>query len=83
MANKMVAITGLGAVLASLATAVAKEGGMGTITSMRLGDLRLSGNEFNAPSREALIREINKAMNLTSGLLAINVMGALNIAADL
>ena len=69
--------------LSSLATAVANEGGIGTISSMGLGDLRLSGKEFEARSREALIREIHKARELTSGLLAVNVMGALSNAADL
>ena len=69
--------------LASLATAVANEGGIGTISSIGLGDLRLSGKEFEARSREALIREIHKAKNLTSGLLAVNVMGVLSNATDL
>ncbi len=69
--------------LASLATAVANEGGIGTISSMGLGDLQLSGKKFEAVSREALIREITKAKEMTSGLLAVNVMGALSNAADL
>ncbi|MCP4202528.1 MAG: nitronate monooxygenase [bacterium] len=69
--------------LASLATAVANEGGIGTISSMGLGDLRLAGKEFETRSREALIREIHKAESLTSGILAVNVMGALSNAADL
>jgi nitronate monooxygenase len=69
--------------LASLATAVANEGGIGTISSIGLGDLQLAGKEFEARSREALIKEIQKAKSLTSGLLAVNVMGALSNAADL
>jgi nitronate monooxygenase len=69
--------------LASLAAAVANEGGIGTISSIGLGDLQLSGKEFEAQSRQALIREIHKAKRLTSGLLAVNVMGALHNAADL
>ena len=69
--------------LASLATAVANEGGIGTISSMGLGDLQLSGKKFEEVSREALIREIEKAKELTSGILAVNVMGALSNAADL
>ena len=69
--------------LASLATAVANEGGIGTISSIGLGDLQLIGKEFEARSREALIREIEKARSMTSGLLAVNVMGALSNAADL
>ena len=69
--------------LAPLATAVANEGGIGTISSMGLGDLRLSGKEFEARSRDALIREIHKAKKQTSGLLAVNVMGALSNASDL
>jgi nitronate monooxygenase len=69
--------------LASLAAAVANEGGIGTISSIGLGDLQLSGKEFEERSREALIREIQKAKELTSGLLAVNVMGVLSNAADL
>ena len=69
--------------LASLATAVANEGGVGTISSMGLGDLQASGKKFEEISREALIREINKARELTSGILAVNIMGALSNAADL
>jgi len=69
--------------LASLAAAVANEGGVGTISSMGLADLRFAGKEFEARSREALIREVQKARELTSGVLAVNVMGALSNAADL
>jgi nitronate monooxygenase len=69
--------------LAPLATAVANEGGIGTISSMGLGDLQLSGKKFEEVSREGLLREIAKAKEMTSGLLAVNVMGALSNAADL
>ena len=69
--------------LASLAAAVANEGGIGTISSIGLGDLKATGKDFEAKSREALINEIRKAKEMTSGLLAVNIMGVLTNAADL
>ncbi len=69
--------------LASLAAAVANEGGIGTISSIGLGDLKAHGKEFEAKSREALIREIRKAKEMTSGHVAVNIMGVLSNAADL
>lgn len=69
--------------LAPLAAAVANEGGIGTISSIGLGDSQISGDAFKVASRQALLGEIEKAKSLTSGLLAVNVMGALSNAADL
>ncbi|MDO9464363.1 MAG: nitronate monooxygenase [bacterium] len=69
--------------LASLASAVANEGGIGTISSIGLGDLEDSKQEYERISREALIREIRKARNMTDGHLAVNFMGALSNVDDL
>ena len=69
--------------LASLAAAVANEGGIGTIAAVGLGDLTATGKEFERKSREALVNEIHKAREMTSGLLAVNIMGALSNARDL
>ncbi len=69
--------------LSSLAAAVANEGGIGTISSIGLGDLGASGLEFESASIEAFKREIRKARSKTNGLLAINVMGVLSNADDL
>jgi nitronate monooxygenase len=69
--------------LSSLASAVANEGGIGTIASVGLGDIELSKQEYERMSRESLALEIRKAKSLTSGLLAVNVMGVLSNAEDL
>ena len=69
--------------LSSLASAVANQGGIGTISSIGLGDLNASRKDFERISREALMREIGKARELTKGLLAVNIMGVLSNAADL
>jgi nitronate monooxygenase len=69
--------------MASLASAVANEGGIGTISSIGLGDVEASKREYLKMSREALEREIQKARNMTDGLLAVNVMGVLSNADDL
>jgi nitronate monooxygenase len=69
--------------LASLAAAVANEGGIGTISSIALGDMNATKGEYEKTSREALIREIRKAKKLTKGILAVNVMEALSNAKDL
>ncbi|MDD3051218.1 MAG: nitronate monooxygenase family protein [Candidatus Cloacimonetes bacterium] len=69
--------------LAGLASAVANEGGVGTISSIGLGDLEASKNDYERLSKEALIREINKAREITDGHLAVNIMGVLSNADDL
>ncbi len=69
--------------MASLAAAVANEGGIGTIAAVGLGDLTATGKEFERKSREALVHEIQKAREMTSGLLAVNIMGALSNACEL
>ncbi len=69
--------------LSSLASAVANQGGIGTISSIGLGDLKASKKDIEGISRDALLQEIEKAKSLTDGLLAVNIMGVLSNAADL
>jgi len=69
--------------LAGLASAVANEGGIGTIASVGLGDIEDSKLDFEKVSREALVRELRKAKRLTDGPIAVNVMGVLSNAKDL
>lgn len=66
----------------SLAAAVANEGGIGTISSIGLGDIEESKKEFEKKSRDALVTEIHKAQEMTSGHLAVNIMGVLSNADD-
>ncbi len=69
--------------LSSLASAVAEEGGIGTISSIGLGDLEASKHEYERMSREALAKEIRKAKTMTNGHIAVNFMGVLSNADDL
>src|SRR4030042_7020411 len=69
--------------LAGLASAVANEGGIGTIASVGLGDFNDMRLDFVKTCREALIRELRKAKSLTKGPIAVNVMGVLSNAKDL
>ena len=62
---------------------MANEGGIGTISSMGLGDLEDSKQEYERISREALIREIRKARSMTDGHIAVNFMGVLSNVNDL
>jgi NAD(P)H-dependent flavin oxidoreductase YrpB (nitropropane dioxygenase family) len=69
--------------LASLASAVANQGGIGTITSIGLGDINALKDEYERTSREALVNEIRKARSMTDGHLAVNIMSVLSNADDL
>ncbi|MFC2158280.1 NAD(P)H-dependent flavin oxidoreductase [Acidobacteriota bacterium] len=69
--------------LSSLAAAVAEEGGIGTISSIGLGDIEASKNAYEKMSREALEIEIRKAKSMTDGHLAVNFMGVLSNVDDL
>ncbi len=69
--------------LSSLAAAVAREGAVGTISSIGLGDPEASKNEYEKASREALESEIRKAKSSTDGNLAVNFMGVLSNVDDL
>ncbi len=69
---------GVGISLSSLASAVANEGGVGTIAAVGIGmgesDVYTNFIEANV---RALRREIRKAREKTKGLLAVNVMVAM------
>ena len=69
--------------LASLAAAVAEEGGIGTISSIGLGDFEAAQTDYERISREALQEEIRKARAMTKGVLAVNFMGVLSNVEDL
>ncbi len=69
--------------LSSLAAAVAEEGGIGTISSIGLGDIERGGSDYERISREALREELRKARSMTGGVLAVNFMGALSNVEDL
>ena len=69
--------------LAPLAAAVANQGGIGTISSIGLGDIKASADEYVRTAKEALANEIRKAKSLTDGHLAINFMGVLSNINDL
>ena len=69
--------------LSSLASAVAEEGGIGTISSIGLGDVEASKHEYEKMSREALEKEIRRAKSMTNGHIAVNFMGVLSNVNDL
>jgi nitronate monooxygenase len=69
--------------LSGLASAVANEGGIGTIATVGLGDLEASKHDFEKVCRDALVQELRKVKNLTKGPVAVNVMGVLSNAKDL
>lgn len=68
-----------------LVVAVLNMGGLGTLTSMGLGDLSqgMSSQEFIRTSREALLREISYIQERTDKPFAVNIMGALSNAEHL
>ena len=69
--------------LSTLAAAVANAGGIGTIASVGLGDIKSGKDDFEKVSRESLVEEIRKAKSLTDGHIAINFMGVLTNADDM
>ena len=69
--------------LASLASAVANQGGIGTITSIGLGDIKAPAGKYERTSRDALVNEIRKARSMTDGHLAVNFMSVLSNVNDL
>jgi nitronate monooxygenase len=69
--------------LSSLASAVANAGGIGTLSSIGLGDFVASLSEYERISREALEREIRQVKKMTDGPVAVNFMGALSNVNDL
>jgi NAD(P)H-dependent flavin oxidoreductase YrpB (nitropropane dioxygenase family) len=75
---------GVGVSLAGLASAVANQGGVGTIAAAGIG---MFEPDFNTNYLEANIRalkkEIRKARELTPGVIGVNIMVALSNYADL
>jgi nitronate monooxygenase len=69
--------------LSSLASAVTNAGGIGTLSSIGLGDFVDSLSEYEKISREALEREIRQVKRMTDGPVAVNFMGALSNVNDL
>jgi len=69
--------------LSSLASAVAKAGGIGTLSSIGLGDFVDSLSEYEKVSHDALEREIRQVKKMTNGPVAVNFMGALSNVNDL
>ncbi|MCD4700274.1 MAG: nitronate monooxygenase family protein [Candidatus Aegiribacteria sp.] len=63
--------------LASLASAVANQGGIGTISSIGLGNIEGSAEVCERTSLEALVDEVRKARSMTDGHIAVNFMGVL------
>ncbi len=63
--------------LASLASSVANQGGIGTISSIGLGDIEGSAEVCERTSLEGLVNEIRKARSMTDGHIAVNFMGVL------
>ena len=69
--------------LSSLASAVANAGGIGTLSSIGLGDFVASLSEYERISREALVCEIRQVKKKTQGPVAVNFMGVLSNVNDL
>ncbi len=70
---------GVGISLASLAAAVANEGGIGVISSIGLGALRPNpGLNYKDANAVALKDEIRAARKLTKGILGVNIMVAIS-----
>lgn len=75
---------GVGISRSGLASAVANEGGVGVIAVVGLGLFEKNfARNYTQASIDALQREIRKARELTSGVLGVNVMVALNNFADM
>lgn len=75
---------GIGISLSKLAAAVANEGGIGTISAVGIG--LIHGNPEKSMRQnhiDGLIYEISKARQLTSGVLAVNIMSVLTNFSDL
>lgn len=75
---------GVGISMAGLASAVANEGGIGVLSAACIGFFEPDFNKnFLDANIRALKAEIRKARALTSGILGVNVMGALDNFSDM
>ncbi|NDV25485.1 nitronate monooxygenase family protein [Desulfovibrio sp. JC010] len=75
---------GVGISLSGLASAVAKEGGIGVIAAAMIGLTNKNGGKDHARAHiETLAEEIRKAKEMSSGILGVNIMVALSNFADM
>jgi NAD(P)H-dependent flavin oxidoreductase YrpB (nitropropane dioxygenase family) len=75
---------GVGISLSGLASAVAREGGIGVIATAGIGMLeRDFQSNFKAANERALRREIRQARKKTDGIIGVNIMLALSDYAEL
>jgi len=75
---------GVGISLSGLASAVANEGGIGIIATAGIGMLEPDFNRnFKEANKRALRREMQKAREMTAGIIGINIMVALSDYYDL
>lgn len=75
---------GVGISLSGLAAAVAKEGGVGVISSAGLGLLyRNHSSDYNEASIYGLKEELRKAREKAKGVIGVNVMVAMSNFADM
>ncbi len=75
---------GVGISLSGLASAVANEGGIGVIATAGIGMLEPDfSSNFKEANQRALRREIQKAREMTTGIIGINIMVALTDYYDL
>jgi len=75
---------GVGISLSGLASAVAKEGGIGVIAAAMIGLTNKNGGKDHAKAHiETLAEEIRKAKEMSSGILGVNIMVALSNFADM
>jgi len=75
---------GVGISMSSLASAVAKEGGIGVISAAEIGFIK--DYFFKNPqqaNRDALTEEIKKAKSATDGIIGVNIMVAMSEFLDL
>jgi len=75
---------GVGISLSGLATAVAKEGGVGVISAAGLGFIhKYSGMSYAEANAAGLRYEIRKAREQSSGVIGVNIMVAMTNYSDL
>jgi len=75
---------GIGISLSSLASAVAIQGGIGTIATVGAGLIHgTSDKSFKQNNIDGVIKEIRKARQLSTGVLAVNIMSVLTNFGDL
>lgn len=75
---------GIGVSLSGLASAVANQGGIGTIATVGIGLIQGTPDKsYRQNNLEGLVNEIRKARDLTKGVLAVNIMTVLSNFSDL